>query len=139
MVELIVVVAIIAALAAILIPTLIQSVENSRSTACIADCRHFIDGARLAINERYFNKTLSEVTDGSDIASQTLITECFDHAKLMHDGSVPKGYFAHIDITTDGSIKKVVFTDGYYTATYENGSFTTTKDTTISSFVVNIV
>lgn len=139
LVELIVVVAIISALAGILIPTLMKSVENARATSCTSDCRHFIDGVRLAITEHYTNITLNEVTDGTPEAAVRLLKESFINADLDDDGEIPDSYHAELTITEAGTITKVIFTDGYYSVTYENGEFIPENDVLINASSVIIV
>jgi|GEM_PF-2459421 len=139
LVELVVVVAIIGVLAALLIPTLASHIDNSHETSCMMDCRHFITAAQNSITKRYTENTLREVTANAAADPTAFIIECFVLAELDENGAIPPKYHAQMTITSGGDITNAIFTNGVYTITYDNGSYTAERGSLIDSSSLTVI
>lgn len=109
LVELIVVLVILAILAALLVPALTKYIDKAKTKQIIAQTRQAVMAAQTLADEGY-GKT---PVDYSKVTS--------DEIKALAD--LPTGITITItpadDIDTDGTIKKLVLSDGTRTCTYE--------------------
>lgn len=139
LVELIVVVAIIAVLAGLLIPTLAVHIDNSHSASCMLDARHFINAAQNSITKHYTEDTLPDVIAGAAADPAAFIKECFIAAELDDNGDIPPRCHAQMFLTPSGDIRKVIFTNGVYTVTYDDGSYASERGALIEYSALTIV
>ncbi|MGN0687402.1 MAG: hypothetical protein ACI4KA_04770 [Oscillospiraceae bacterium] len=110
----------------------------AHSASSTANCRNLLTAVQISISERYANRTLDEITDGIEAHSTKFLTECFMLAELDKNGAIPDKSFAQITVTETGKVKKLIYTDGHYTVTYENGDFTAVRGADINSSTVEL-
>ena len=105
-VELVIVIAVIAILAAVLIPTFSNVIEKANESSALQE-------AKSAFEEVYALDYADGKLDGKEGPTK----------------DVTKPAKVTTYTTTNGALTKFVYDNGSYTATYENGAWTTAKKT----------
>ncbi len=133
LVEIIIVLAILAILAAFLIPSFSGYIDKANEGTSVSDCRNFVTAAQVIASEKYADRTLDDSAVGVEAKSDDFIRECFVLAELDDDGSIPDNHFIKVSLSAKGKITELVYTDGYYTVTYSDGDFSAEEGAKISA------
>ena len=116
LVELIIVLAILGILAAILVPSLMDIVGNSKDTALKESCRSIEQGAS--------SYAANQISQNAAYAGGSYI-KANDSAALEPYIGLPSGDWT-VTIDVNGVVTNVTYTDGGKTCTYSSGSATYT-------------
>lgn len=110
LVELIVVLVILAILAALLIPALTGYIDKAKEKQIVAQTRQAVMAAQTLVDEEYAKATpvYSNVTGNA-----------IENLAELPSGTVT---FATSDIGADGTVNKLIFSDGTNTCTYDTSA-----------------
>lgn len=133
LIEVIIVLAILAILAAFLIPSFSGYIDKANERSSVSDCRNFVTAAQVLASEKYADRTLEDSSEGVEAASGEFIKECFVLAELDDGGAIPEKHFVKMTLSAKGKITELVYTDGYYTVTYSGGDFNAEEGAGISA------
>ena len=139
LVELVITIAVIGLLAAVLIPTLASNIDDPRRTTNETNCRQLLVAAKVVVAEMYIDTPLEDTEKGIEAKAEEFITNCFIFAEMDINGEIPPKNFVQFTVNYVGNVRKIVYTNGLYTTTFEEGVFTMEKGALIDSNSVTLM